>query len=232
LNVVQDYIFTEKTFSYLIDFMFHSVLGGGLTCALLEGAAKVIDAGKAAFLRDRGDGKRRVNKQLLGFADPDIQNVLSGSRVIVGLELLSQINLADTDVFGEGCIGKHGVLNMIVYVFHDETQQLRGLLFRGGKLVKQIIKSAVNFHWAFVPQKQLLQGLNTLYTALRIVQRENGYFLTIKACAGKVDHGEQTFLVTDKVVRASLGQENGIARAADILFSVHRVCDLTVHAKG
>jgi len=61
LNVVQDYIFTEKTFSYRIDFIFHSVLGGGLTCALPEGAAKVINAGKATFLRHRGDGKGQEN---------------------------------------------------------------------------------------------------------------------------------------------------------------------------
>ena len=81
---------------------------------LLEGTAKVVDVGKAAFFRNGGDSERCVNKQLFGFADTELQNVLPGGRVIVGLEQLPQINLADTDALGEMRIGKRGVLDMLV----------------------------------------------------------------------------------------------------------------------
>ena len=171
---------------------------------LLEGTAKVVDVGKAAFFRNGGDSERCVNKQLFGFADTELQNVLPGGRVIVGLEQLPQINLADTDALGEMRIGKRGVLDMLVYVFHDKLQQLRGLLFRAGKTVEQIVKNTVFFQLAFITQNQLLQDPKTLDAALRIMHWEYGYFLAIQPCAGEINNREQSFLVVNQGVRAAL----------------------------
>ena len=207
-------------------------MGWGLAGVLLEAAAKVVDTGKTTFLRNRGDSKRSVNKHLPGFADPDIQNILPGRSVIVGPEQLSQIHLADTDVFGKHHIGKCGVLYMVVYIFHDDMQQIRNLLSRGNKVVQQIVKGTENSQLAFAAQKLLLQSLKPLYAALRIVQGENGYFFAIQACAGKINNGKQAFFVTGKAVRAALGQKDGITLVADIGFSIHCVCDLTAHTKG
>ena len=62
--------------SYLIGSVFRSILGRSFPCALSEGAAEVVDAGKAAFLRNCGNGKWRVDQQLLGFADLQVRFLL------------------------------------------------------------------------------------------------------------------------------------------------------------
>lgn len=41
-------------------------MGRSFPCALSEGAAEVVDAGKAAFFRNCGNGKWRVDQHLLG----------------------------------------------------------------------------------------------------------------------------------------------------------------------
>ena len=165
----------------------------------------MIDTGKTAFFCDCGDGKGRFNKQLLCFADPDVQDILLWRNMKAVLEPFSQINLADADVFCKRGIGKGRILYMLHDMFCNEGQPIPAFLVCGDKLFKQIIKSAVNFHLAFASQKQLLQSLKMLDTALRICKGEDGYFCAIQAAAGKIDNGKQSLNVAGKAIRAALG---------------------------
>ena len=221
-----------KPFLYLKGLIFRSVLGRGNAGALLEGAAKVIYAGKSAFFCNCGHGEGGIHQQLLGLADPDVKDILLGGNMIAVPEQLSQVNLADSHVLCKVNIGQGRILNMLLDILRNKIQPVCILLLRGIKLRKEVVKCAVNFHPAFVPQEQLPQGLKALDAALRIVHGEKGNFRAVKACAGKVDNGKQPFAVTNKAVSAALGQENDAVWVADIGFFAHRVCDLTAHAKG
>ena len=217
---------------YLIGSVFRSILGRGFPCALSEGAAEVVDTGKAAFLRNCGNGKWRVDQQLLGFADSNIQNILLGCNTVMGLELLSQINLADPQAFGKLHIGKGRVLYVLLYIFFNKGQSIRILLVWGYKTIQQLVKGAVNFHPAFITQEHLLQGPKTLDEVLRILQRENRYFPEIQATAGKIDKRKPPFAVGHPAVGTAPGHEDGIVRLADIPFSVQGISNLTAHGKA
>ena len=205
-----------QTFLYLIGSVFRSVLRGGFPCALPEGSAEMVNGGKTAFFGNCGNGERRIDQQLLGFSDPNIQNVLLGRHPVMALELLSQINLTDPQVLGKLHIGKIRFLYMPLDIFLSKRQPLRILLIFGGKNTQQFVKAAENTHAVLIAQEHLLQGLKTLDAILRILQRENDDFIDIQATAEKIDKGEQALAVGHPAVGAALGHEDGIVRLTDI----------------
>ena len=192
----------------------------------------MVNGGKTAFFGNCGNGERRIDQQLLGFSDPNIQNILLGCHPVTGLELLSQIYLTDPQAFGKLHIGKIRVLYMLLDIFLSKRQPLRIPLIFGSKNTQQFVKAAENIHTAFVAQEHLLQGLKTLDAILRIIQRNNNDFIEFQTAAEKIDKRKQAFTVGHPAVGAALGHEDGIARLTDIPISIHSICNLTTHTEA
>ena len=64
-------------FLKVVDTVFYGVLSWRKSGALLKDAAKMVLAGKTALFRNCGHSEWGVCKQLLGFLDTEIQNILS-----------------------------------------------------------------------------------------------------------------------------------------------------------